>query len=72
MRATNARAGPVRTGTVAPCRATVGISEVGEFDRTDVPGIPGPLRSRLAAYGAPGSVRPRNPYDARRALAPGS
>ncbi len=71
MEATNARAGLVKTGTVVPYSATVGIGEVGEVGRTDVPDFTGPLPSRPAAYGAPGSVRPRNPYDTRRALAPG-
>ncbi|WP_093800263.1 hypothetical protein [Streptomyces sp. Wb2n-11] len=74
MKAADVRAGLTRTDTVAPYSATVGIGEVRDFGQSDAPGVPGftgPLHSRPAAYGAPGSVRPRNPYDAQRALAPG-
>ncbi len=65
---TNARAGLVRIDTIAPYSATVGISEVREFDQTDVPDFTGPLHSRLEAYGCPTSVHPPNLYEAQRAL----
>ncbi|MFF5976706.1 glycosyl hydrolase family 28-related protein [Streptomyces sp. NPDC012769] len=63
---TNGRAGLVKLDTVAPYSATVGISEVREFDQTDVPDFAGELHARLEAYGAPGAVRPRNLYEAQR------
>ncbi|MGW0315889.1 glycosyl hydrolase family 28-related protein [Streptomyces flavidovirens] len=65
---TNARAGLVKIDTIAPYSATVGISEVREFDQTDVPDFTGPLHSRLEAYGSPTSVHPPNLYEAQRAL----
>ncbi|MFJ6634334.1 glycosyl hydrolase family 28-related protein [Streptomyces sp. NPDC091376] len=65
---TNERAGLIRIDGVAPYSATVGISTVREFDQIDVPDFTGPLTSRLEAYGSPGSVRPRNLYEAQRAL----
>ncbi|MFG2872810.1 glycoside hydrolase family 55 protein [Streptomyces sp. NPDC048338] len=63
---TNGRAGLVRIDTIAPYSATVGISEVREFDQIDVPDFAGDLHTRLEAYGAPGAVRPRNLYEAQR------
>ncbi|MFJ3900011.1 glycoside hydrolase family 55 protein [Streptomyces sp. NPDC090025] len=63
---TNGRAGLVKIDTVAPYSATVGISEVTEFDQTDVPDFAGELHARVEAYGAPGAVRPRNLYEAQR------
>ncbi|MFD7505244.1 glycosyl hydrolase family 28-related protein [Streptomyces sp. NPDC059850] len=65
---TNQRAGCVRIDGIAPYSATVGISEVREFGQTDVPDFAGPLHSRIEAYGHPESVRPRNLYEAQRAL----
>ncbi|MCX2184274.1 glycoside hydrolase family 55 protein [Streptomyces sp. SKN60] len=63
---TNGRAGLVKIDTVAPYSATVGISEVREFDQIDVPDFAGELHARLEAYGAPGAVRPRNLYEAQK------
>ncbi|MEF9884369.1 glycosyl hydrolase family 28-related protein [Streptomyces sp. P9-A4] len=68
VRVTNGRAGLVKIDTVAPYSATVGISEVREFDQTDVPDFSGDLHARVEAYGSPGSVRPGNLYEAQRAL----
>ncbi|OEJ52237.1 glycosyl hydrolase family 28-related protein [Streptomyces agglomeratus] len=65
---TNARAGLVKIDTIAPYSATVGISEVREFDQTDVPDFTGPLHARLEAYGTPASVQPPNLYEAQRDL----
>ncbi|WP_137994313.1 glycosyl hydrolase family 28-related protein [Streptomyces vilmorinianum] len=65
---TNGRAGLVKIDTIAPYSATVGISEVREFDQIDVPDFTGELHARLEAYGAPGAVRPRNLYEAQRLL----
>ncbi|MFD8642294.1 glycosyl hydrolase family 28-related protein [Streptomyces zaomyceticus] len=65
---TNGRAGLVKIDTIAPYSATVGISEVREFDQTDVPDFTGDLHARVEAYGSPGSVRPRNLYEAQREL----
>ncbi|MFD7230849.1 glycosyl hydrolase family 28-related protein [Streptomyces sp. NPDC059881] len=65
---TNERAGLIRIDGVAPYSATVGISTVREFDQIDVPDFTGQLGSRLEAYGSPGSVRPRNLYEAQRVL----
>ncbi|MGA5198634.1 glycosyl hydrolase family 28-related protein [Streptomyces exfoliatus] len=65
---TNGRAGLVKIDTIAPYSATVGISEVREFDQTDVPDFTGDLHARVEAYGSPASVRPRNLYEAQRAL----
>ncbi|MGA4841098.1 glycosyl hydrolase family 28-related protein [Streptomyces sp. G45] len=67
---TNQRAGLVKIDEIAPWSATVGISHVREFDQIDVPDFTGELNSRSEAYGSPGSVRPRNLYEAQRALAP--
>ncbi|MFD9860844.1 glycosyl hydrolase family 28-related protein [Streptomyces alboflavus] len=66
---TNQRAGLVKIDGIAPYSATVGISLVREFDQIDVPDFSGELNSRIEAYGSPGSVRPRNLYEAQRALA---
>ncbi|MGW1882174.1 glycosyl hydrolase family 28-related protein [Streptomyces sp. NPDC001970] len=65
---TNERAGLVRIDGIAPYSATVGISTVREFDQIDVPDFTGALNSRIEAYGSPGAVRPRNLYEAQRAL----
>ncbi|HET6858398.1 MAG TPA: glycosyl hydrolase family 28-related protein, partial [Streptomyces sp.] len=65
---TNARAGLVKIDTIAPYSATVGISTVREFDQIDTPDFTGELNSRLESYGAPEAVRPRNLYEAQRAL----
>ncbi|GGO46726.1 glycosyl hydrolase family 28-related protein [Streptomyces lasiicapitis] len=65
---TNQRAGLVKIDGIAPYSATVGISRVREFDQIDVPDFSGELNSRIEAYGSPGSVRPRNLYEAQRAL----
>ncbi|MFD3946279.1 glycosyl hydrolase family 28-related protein [Streptomyces sp. NPDC058579] len=63
---TNGRAGLVKIDTIAPYSATVGISEVTEFDQIDVPDFTGELHARVEAYGTPGTVRPRNLYEAQR------
>ncbi|MDQ0794879.1 glycosyl hydrolase family 28-related protein [Streptomyces sp. B1I3] len=68
IRVTNGRAGLVRIDGLAPYSATVGISEVREFDQIDVPDFAGDLHSRIEAYGSPESVRPANLYDAQRAM----
>jgi hypothetical protein len=65
---TNGRAGLVRIDGIAPYSATVAISEVREFDQTDVPDFTGVLNSRLEAYGSPGAVHPVNLYEAQRRL----
>ncbi|MCX5227677.1 glycosyl hydrolase family 28-related protein [Streptomyces sp. NBC_00233] len=65
---TNGRAGLVKIDTIAPYSATVGISEVREFDQIDVPDFTGELHARVEAYGSPGAVRPANLYEAQRAL----
>lgn len=65
---TNGRAGLVKIDTIAPYSATVGISEVREFDQIDVPDFAGELHARVEAYGSPGAVRPRNLYEAQRTL----
>ncbi|WP_405807685.1 glycoside hydrolase family 55 protein [Streptomyces sp. NBC_00210] len=64
----NERAGLIKIDEIAPYSATVGISTVREFDQTDVPDFGGALNSRLETYGSPGAVRPRNLYEAQRAL----
>ncbi|MEU1620661.1 glycosyl hydrolase family 28-related protein [Streptomyces sp. NPDC005722] len=64
---TNGRAGCVKIDDVAPCSATVGISEVTAFGQIDVPDFTGPLNSRLVSYGNP-AVTPPNLYEAQRAL----
>ncbi|XIE81891.1 glycosyl hydrolase family 28-related protein [Streptomyces sp. SBR177] len=63
---TNGRAGLVKLDGIAPYSATVGISEVREFDQIDVPDFAGELHTRVEAYGAPGAVRPRNLYEAQK------
>ncbi|MER7399489.1 glycosyl hydrolase family 28-related protein [Streptomyces sp. NPDC000151] len=70
VRVTNGRAGMVRIDGLAPYSVTAGISEVREFDQTDQPDFTGDLHSRLMAYGRPGTVRPRNLYEAQRRLRP--
>ncbi|WP_328905022.1 glycoside hydrolase family 55 protein [Streptomyces sp. NBC_00234] len=69
IRVTNGRAGLMRIDGLAPYSATVGVSEVTEFDQTDVPDFTGDLHSRLEAYGTPELVRPRNLHEAQRAWA---
>ncbi|MER6117078.1 glycosyl hydrolase family 28-related protein [Streptomyces sp. NPDC001743] len=69
IRVTNGRAGLMRIDGLAPYSATVGVSEVKEFDQTDVPDFTGDLHTRLEAYGTPQAVRPHNLHDAQRALA---
>ncbi|MCT9932870.1 glycoside hydrolase family 55 protein [Planotetraspora sp. A-T 1434] len=61
----NQRAGCVKIDGVAPCSATVGISEVRDFGQIDKPDFAGPLNSRLESYGDT-SVVPPNLYDAQR------
>ncbi|WP_420712030.1 MULTISPECIES: glycosyl hydrolase family 28-related protein [unclassified Streptomyces] len=68
IRVTNGRAGLMKIDGLAPYSATVGINEVREFDQTDVPDFTGDLHSRLELYGTTDAVRPRNLYDAQRAL----
>ncbi|MFE6173015.1 glycosyl hydrolase family 28-related protein [Streptomyces sp. NPDC056464] len=68
VRVTNGRAGMIRLDGLAPYSATVGLSEVREFDQIDVPDFTGDLRARLELYGTTDVVRPRNLYDAQRAL----
>ncbi|MEU5178798.1 glycosyl hydrolase family 28-related protein [Streptomyces longwoodensis] len=72
IRVTNGRAGLVRIDGLAPYSATVGINEVREFDQTDVPDFDGDLHSRLELYGTSDVVRPRNLYEAQRALTKGA
>ncbi|MFE5188818.1 glycosyl hydrolase family 28-related protein [Streptomyces sp. NPDC056628] len=68
VRVTNGRAGMVRLDGLAPYSATVGLNEVGEFGQIDVPDFTGDLHTRLELYGTTDVVRPRNLYDAQRAL----
>lgn len=68
IRVTNGRAGLMRIDGLAPYSATVGVSEVTEFDQIDVPDFTGDLHTRLEAYGTPETVRPANLHDAQRAL----
>jgi hypothetical protein len=68
VRVTNGRAGMIRLDGLAPYSATVGLNEVREFDQIDVPDFAGDLHSRLELYGTTDVVRPRNLYDAQRAL----
>ena len=68
IRVTNGRAGMIRLDGLAPYSATVGLNEVTEFDQIDIPDFAGDLRSRLELYGTTDAVRPRNLYDAQRAL----
>ncbi|TWP53085.1 hypothetical protein FKR81_08370 [Lentzea tibetensis] len=63
----NQRAGNVRIDQVAPCSATVAISEVRDFGQIDKPDFTGPLNSRLESYGTT-DVVPRNLYDAQKKL----
>ncbi|MFE1962493.1 glycosyl hydrolase family 28-related protein [Streptomyces sp. NPDC059479] len=63
---TNERAGLIKIDEIAPYSATVGISEVREFDQIDVPDFTGELHTRLEAYGRPEDIRPRNLYEAQR------
>ncbi|MFG3254388.1 hypothetical protein [Streptomyces sp. NPDC048172] len=65
---TNERAGCVKIDGIAPRSATVGISEVREFDQIDEPDFAGELGARAESYGDPGGVRPRNLYEAQRTL----
>ncbi|MYZ39706.1 MULTISPECIES: hypothetical protein, partial [unclassified Streptomyces] len=67
---TNERAGLIKIDEIAPYSATAGISEVREFDQIDVPDFTGELHTRLEAYGRPEDIRPRNLYEAQRALRP--
>ncbi|MFE3161809.1 glycosyl hydrolase family 28-related protein [Streptomyces sp. NPDC059224] len=68
VRVTNGRAGLMRLDGLAPWSATVGLNEVTEFDQIDVPDFTGDLHSRLELYGTWDAVRPRNLYEAQRAL----
>ncbi|MFJ1929623.1 MULTISPECIES: glycosyl hydrolase family 28-related protein [unclassified Streptomyces] len=68
IRVTNGRAGLMRIDGLAPCSASVGISEVTEFGQIDVPDFTGDLHTRLEAYGTPEAVRPQNLHDAQRSL----
>ncbi|MET7455539.1 glycosyl hydrolase family 28-related protein [Streptomyces sp. NPDC005574] len=68
IRVTNGRAGLMRIDGLAPYSATVGVSEVTEFDQIDVPDFTGDLHTRLELYGSPDTVRPRNLHEAQRAL----
>ncbi|WP_333757112.1 glycosyl hydrolase family 28-related protein, partial [Streptomyces sp. IBSBF 3352] len=68
IRVTNGRAGMVRLDGLAPYSATVGLNEVSEFGQIDVPDFTGDLHARLELYGTTDAVRPRNLYDAQRAL----
>ncbi|MGP3983456.1 glycosyl hydrolase family 28-related protein [Streptomyces sp. KR80] len=65
---TNERAGCVKIDEIAPYSATVGISTVREFGQIDKPDFTGPLHARIESYGHPEAVRPRNLYEAQRAL----
>ncbi|MGW4087587.1 glycosyl hydrolase family 28-related protein [Streptomyces sp. NPDC004822] len=68
VRVVNGRAGMVRLDGLAPYSATVGLNEVREFGQIDVPDFTGDLHARLELYGTTDVVRPRNLYDAQRAL----
>lgn len=68
VRVTNGRAGLMRLDGLAPWSATVGLNEVTDFDQIDVPDFTGDLHSRLELYGTWDAVRPRNLYEAQRAL----
>lgn len=65
---TNGRAGLVKIDTIAPYSATVGISDVREFDQIDVPDFTGELHARVEAYGTPETLHPKNLYEAQRDL----
>ncbi|CAM5444083.1 MULTISPECIES: glycosyl hydrolase family 28-related protein [Streptomyces] len=68
VRVVNGRAGMIRLDGLAPYSATVGLNEVSEFGQIDVPDFTGDLHARLELYGTTDVVRPRNLYDAQRAL----
>ncbi|MEU5314548.1 glycosyl hydrolase family 28-related protein [Streptomyces sp. NPDC021562] len=68
VRVTNGRAGLMRLDGLAPYSATVGLNTVTDFDQIDVPDFTGDLHSRLDLYGTWDAVRPRNLYEAQRAL----
>ncbi|MFF7471109.1 glycosyl hydrolase family 28-related protein [Streptomyces sp. NPDC008092] len=68
VRVTNGRAGLMRLDGLAPYSATVGLNTVTDFDQIDVPDFTGDLNSRLELYGTWDAVRPRNLYEAQRAL----
>ncbi|MFJ8827346.1 glycosyl hydrolase family 28-related protein [Streptomyces sp. NPDC102467] len=68
IRVTNERAGLMKIDGLAPWSATVGVNTVREFGQTDVPDFTGSLNSRLELYGTTDAVRPRNLYEAQRAL----
>ncbi|MFB0620919.1 glycosyl hydrolase family 28-related protein [Streptomyces sp. AGS-58] len=68
IRVTNDRAGLVRIDGLAPWSATVGLNEVREFDQIDIPDFTGDPHARLESYGTTDAVRPRNLYEAQRAL----
>ncbi|MFE0450346.1 glycosyl hydrolase family 28-related protein [Streptomyces sp. NPDC058914] len=68
IRVTNGRAGLMKIDGLAPYSATVGISEVREFDQIDVPDFDGDLHGRLELYGTTGALRPRNLHQAQRDL----
>lgn len=61
---TNGRAGCIRIDEIAPRSATVGISEVSDFDQIPGPDFTGDLESRLESYGTPG-ITPGNLYHAQ-------
>ena len=63
----NQRAGCVKIDHIAPCSATVAISEVREFGQTDRPDFEGALESRLEGYGST-EVTPGNLHGAQRQL----
>jgi hypothetical protein len=63
----NKRAGCVRIDDVAPCSATVAISECSAFGQIDKPDFTGELNSRLELYGST-DVVPRNLHAAQRKL----
>ncbi|KIF69205.1 hypothetical protein HY68_12390 [Streptomyces sp. AcH 505] len=65
---TNERAGLIKIDEIAPYSATVGISEVREFDQIDVPDFEGELHTRSEYYGSPEAVSPVNLYEAQRTL----
>ncbi|MBO1337465.1 glycosyl hydrolase family 28-related protein [Streptomyces sp. VRA16 Mangrove soil] len=68
IRVTNERAGLMKIDGLAPWSATVGINTVREFGQIDVPDFTGDLHTRLELYGTTDVVRPRNLYEAQRAL----
>ncbi|MZD07762.1 hypothetical protein GTW43_22150 [Streptomyces sp. SID5785] len=68
IRVTNERAGLMKIDALAPWSATVGLNTVREFGQTDVPDFTGDLHARLELYGTTDTVRPRNLYEAQRAL----